>query len=228
MQIKKTSDQSYRYAKILLMGGAGTGKTHAIGTLPEDKTLILNIVQESGLFTLRNKNFDVLDISTLNDFDKAIEFLKTEEAKKKYQFIGVDSYSQFQKSLQALLEKQGFTGYKLWGLVKDASKKIVDELKVLPYHVIFTVEIKQEKDEEMGTFIYLPSIVGSAKDDVPYWLDEVYFLNKKGKAGEQPTYHLLTNAGSKYPCKSRAGVLPVQIDNPKLNEIIKKLIEVQK
>lgn len=225
MMIKKTSDQQYSYAKILLMGGAGSGKTHSIGTLPEDKTIILNIVEESGLFTLRNKNYDVIDITDVNSFQEAIKFLSKPESQSKYKFVAVDSYSQFQKSLKRKLEAQGFSGYKLWGLIQETTKDIVDNLKKLPYHVVFTVEIKSEKDEESGTFVYLPSVVGSAKDDIPYWLDEVYFMSKRGKAGEQPTYHLLTNAGSKYPCKSRAGNLPVIIDNPNLLDIFKKLVE---
>lgn len=127
--ITKTSDQSYAYAKVLLMGEYGTGKTYSIGTLPEDKTIILNIVQESGLFTLRKKNFDVINIRTLDDFKAAIEFLGKDESKAKYKFVAVDSYSQFQKYLKEEFEKQGETGYKLWGRIQECTKKLVDKLK---------------------------------------------------------------------------------------------------
>ena len=223
IKINNTSEQQYAYAKLLLMGSAGSGKTYQIGTLPESETLILNVLQESGLFTLRKKKFDVVNVATISDFENVIAFLKTDDAKK-YKYVAIDSYSQFQKSLAAQLERQGFSGFKLWGLVKDATKRIVDEFKLLPYHVIFTSEVKADKDEELGTFVYQPALSGTSKDDLPYWLDEVYFLTKRGKAGEMPTHHMLTAAGSKYPCKSRANCLPVMIDNPNLSEIIKKLI----
>lgn len=227
LPITKSSDQEYSWGKIVLMGAFGSGKTYSIGTLPESETIVLNILQESGMRTIRHKTFDILNIRGVADFKEAIKDLGTDAYKQKYKYVAVDSYSQFNKYLEAELTAQGYTGFKLWGLIKSITKELVDDLKKLPYHVVFTCEVKAEKEESTGEIVFLPSLAGAAKDDLPGWVDEVYFLGKFGKVGENPSYQLLTRSGSKYPCKTRSNdkngqpILPVKIENPNLFEIFK-------
>jgi len=218
VQITKTSDQKYQYANILIFGESGSGKTHFLGTAPEGEMIIFNITSESGMMTLRNKNIDVIDIGSLKDMEEALRWLETEGIKK-YRYVGIDSFSQFQKNLEKNLSS---TGFALWADIKDITKEIVDKIKLLPINFIALCEIELKDDE--GAVKYIPSLVGTAsKNNVTYWFDEVYFFEKTGKAGDTPTYRALTNAGSKYPCKSRIGGLPIVVENPTIPFVIEKL-----
>lgn len=217
VQITKTSDQKYQFANILIFGESGSGKTHFLGTAPEGEMIIFNVMSESGLMTLREKGIDVIDINSLKDMEEALKWLETEGIKK-YRYVGIDSFSQFQKGLEKQISA---TGFQLWGQVKEITKELVDRVKGLPINFVALCEVSMKDDE--GGIKYIPSLIGSSKDEVPYWFDEVYFFEKTGKAGEKPTYRALTNSGSKYPCKSRIGSLPIVIENPTITFVIEKL-----
>jgi len=217
VKITKTSDTKYQYANILIFGESGSGKTHFLGTAPKGEMVILNITSESGMLTLRNKDIDIIDINSVSDFEEALRWLATEGVKK-YKYVGIDSFSQFQKSL----EKQSrTTGWEMWAEIKQITKSMVDRIKEMPINLIALCEVGLKDDD--GMVKYIPSLVGKSKDEVAYWFDEVYFFEKTGKSGDMPTYRALTNSGSKYPCKSRIGTLPVVIENPTINFVIEGL-----
>jgi len=224
--INKTSDAKYLFANILIFGESGSGKTHFLGTAPENEMVIFNIASESGLLTLRGKNIDVITINDLTEMEYALKWLETEGVKK-YKYVSIDSFSQFQKNLERQLPKTK-DGFELWRTIKDITKMVVDRIKVMPINFVAICEISLKDDE--GAVKFVPSLLGSSKDDIAYWFDEVYFFEKTGKAGDVPTYRALTNSGSKYPCKSRIGTLPVVMNNPTIIEVIetlKPLMEVQ-
>lgn len=216
--ITKTSDVKYQYVNILLFGESGSGKTHFLGTAKENETIIFNIVSESGLLTLRNKNIDVIEIKDFNDMSNALDWLEKEGCKK-YKYVGIDSFSQFQKNLEKQSTKKGFD---LWGDIKIKTKAVVDRLKAIQINVIAICEVEIKDDD--GAIKFIPSLVGtSSKNEISYWFDEVYWFEKTGKAGDKPTYRALTNSGSKYPCKSRLGCLPLVIENPNIPMIFESL-----
>lgn len=217
VQITKTSDRKYQYANILIFGESGSGKTHFLGTAPENEMVIFNITSESGMLTLRGKNIDVIDIGSLREMDDALKWLETEGIKK-YRYVGIDSFSQFQKNLEKQISA---TGFQLWAEVKEITKAVVDRIKSLPINLVALCEVSMKDDE--GGIKFIPSLVGSSKDEIAYWFDEVYFFEKTGKAGDKPVYRALTNSGSKYPCKSRIGGLPIVVENPTIPFVIEKL-----
>jgi len=217
VQITKTSDQKYQYANILIFGESGSGKTHFLGTAPEGEMIIFNITSESGMLTLRGKNIDVIDIGSLREMEEALKWLETEGVKK-YRYVGIDSFSQFQKNLEKQISA---TGFQLWAEVKEITKAVVDRIKSLPINLVALCEVSMKDDD--GGLKFIPSLVGSSKDEISYWFDEVYYFEKTGKAGEVPVYRALTNSGSKYPCKSRIGGLPIVVENPTIPFVIEKL-----
>lgn len=217
VQITKTSDQKYQYANILIFGESGSGKTHFLGTAPEGEMIIFNITSESGMLTLRGKNIDVIDIGSLREMEEALRWLETEGVKK-YRYVGIDSFSQFQKNLEKQISA---TGFQLWAEVKEITKAVVDRIKSLPINLVALCEVSMKDDD--GGLKFIPSLVGSSKDEISYWFDEVYYFEKTGKAGEIPVYRALTNSGSKYPCKSRIGGLPIVVENPTIPFVIEKL-----
>lgn len=223
IKIKKTSDQSFSFVNFLVFGESGAGKTTFLGSGNEAETLILNIVSESGLLTLRKKNIDVIDILTKEDMFEALDWIE-KEGVNKYKVICIDSFSQFQKNLEKSIP--GGTGgavFEKWNKIKEITRNVVDRLKSMPVHFVAICEIAMKDDD--GAIKFIPSLVGSSKDEISYWFDEVYFFEKTGKAGEMPKFRALTQSGSRYPCKSRIGTLPVVIENPTLPVVLDNLMQ---
>ena len=221
LEIKRVSDQEFGWAKILIFGEAGSGKTHLASTYPADKILFINVVSESGLMTLRSKGFDcdVVDVSGYVQMFDTLTYLKTQA--HKYELIYIDSLSQWQKALEGEIPECKGNKFEKWNKIKELTKQIVDLIKEVPCHVVSTCEIQRDKDEESGGYLFLPSLLGSSREQISYWFDEVYFLNRTSQKPNAPiTYSMLTSAGSKYPCKSRMNLQQV-IEKPNLEEIIK-------
>jgi hypothetical protein len=219
IEVKKVSDLEFSYAKILIFGESGSGKTYFASTYIPEKTLFINVRAESGMMTLRalGVDIDTISIDTYADMKEAITWVKANGGK--YDLIYIDSLSQWQRNLENEIP-EGNNKFAKWGTIKDYTKEVIDAFKALPFHVVFTCEIKKDKDENAGDIMYTPSLLGSSRDDIPYWFDEVYyFIRFQSKMSDPISYKALTSAAMKYPCKSRLR-LPTMIDNPKLSEII--------
>lgn len=219
LEFGNTGDEEFGYAKILIFGESGTGKTYFAGTYDNEKTLLINVKAESGTMTLRSKgiNLKTITINNYADMKAAINWLK--ENGSEFELIFIDSLSQWQKNLEKEIPETG-NKFAKWNTIKDYTKEIVDSFKQLPFHVVFTCEIKKDKDETTGEVFYQPSLLGSSKDDIPYWFDEVYYFTRvQTKIGEPIAYKCMTAAAMKFPCKSRLG-LPIIIDSPKLTDIL--------
>ena len=94
LEIGNTADQEFGYAKILIFGESGTGKTHFASTYDNKKTLLINIKAESGTMTLRSKGISLqtLTVDKYADMKAAIEWVK--ENGFKFELIFIDSLSQ--------------------------------------------------------------------------------------------------------------------------------------
>lgn len=193
MLIKKTSDEEYSYLNMLILGESGSGKTKFLGTTDNDKTLIINVKSESGMFTLKDKQLDVVDVNSFDEMIRVLDELRLKETK--YKFIGVDSFSQLQKNFEK--QSKMTDKFKLWAEIKENTKVIVDLAKLLPMHFVFTCEAKMDKDEETGATKYLPLMAGSAKDELPYWFDIIlYFQKWQAKENDKVQYFARSNSSS--------------------------------
>ena len=219
VEIKKVSDLEFGYAKILVFGESGSGKTYFASTYDSEKVLFINVKAESGMMTLRalGADIDVLDVNNYADMKEVVEWIKTNGSK--YDVLYIDSFSQWQNNLENETPETG-NRFAKWNTIKEYTKEIIDNFKALPFHVVFTCEIKTDKDEASGEIKYNPSLLGSSKDHIPYWFDEVYYFTRfQNKINDPISYKALTSAAMKYPCKSRLR-LPANIDNPNLKDII--------
>jgi len=217
IRINKTSDKKYSYQNLLIMGESGCGKTHFLGTADNAKTLVVNVVSESGVMTLADKNIDVTEVNSFDEIMNVLKYLKTE--KHTYEFLGIDSVSQLQKNFEKEITGGG-NKFEKWKIIKDNTKKMIDGIKLLPMHTCCTSEVAVKDDDE--SLKYVPSLVGSSKDDFTYWFDIVLYFSKfQSKEGEEVVYRALSNSASKYPCKDRTKKLPMVIENPNWLDISK-------
>jgi hypothetical protein len=89
------------------------------------------------------------------------------------------------------IDKPG--GFSVYGLVKSKLNDIVSKCILIAPHVICTALITAEKDDITGEIFFLPSVIGSMKDDIGAWFDAVCYteVDKKPTTGEK-VYKLVT------------------------------------
>lgn len=237
MLIQSTDKLTATRAKILLYGESGTGKTRLAGTFP-GKTLIISA--ESGLLSLKRKAIDFVDLSS-DDNGKEVpqtkriarlgevyQYLLTEEAKKKYSYIVLDSLSELGECLVAeLSEKPEYQkdGRAMWGEYLKRMTTLAKRFRDLPdYGVMITCQAEADKDE-MGKRFMGVLLQGQIKKKIPYMFDEVYLLAiAKSETGQKRV--LLTAKSDSNECKSRLD-LPGLFEDPDMTKII-ELIEGKK
>jgi phage nucleotide-binding protein len=174
---------------MVLYGRPGTGKTTACGTLPN--TLILDTERGSGSLTKLSNPPDVAEINTLKDLEEAYIFLKS--GNHKYEHIVIDTFTEIQKMILAEvmtasavkdptrdINQATLLDYKK---TSNALRNIIRKFKDLPYTIIFTAHVREDKDEETGKLLVKPSMTPTVSEDLAAFVDVILFLtvDKSGK-----------------------------------------------
>lgn len=236
MKIFNTDQVGDSSLKILVYGESGAGKTTLAGTIKEP-TLIISA--EAGLLSLKGKKIDVIDLS-LDDEGKVIpqenrivrlsevyKYLLTDEAKKKYKWIFVDSLTEISQNLMAALYKE-FPERKdtlpMYGENSKRMRSIVKTFRDLPfYNVVITALSMVDKDENNQRYTGI-NIVGKLSDSLPAFFDEVFYLHVDKETSERV---LVTEKSDKLVCKDRSGKLD-KFEKPDLSQIASKILGEKK
>lgn len=146
MPIKKinTSDVEHQHPFVLIVGKSGAGKTYALGTLPEEKTLILAI--EPGLLTLSDKNIDVWKIESVEDLIDAYKELKNGS---EYENVCIDSLTELSEMAFAALKPQ-FKKSQTFDLYNEFTTRMISIIKSfrdLHQYNIFVTSLLKETDD---------------------------------------------------------------------------------
>lgn len=206
INIKNTNvDVKANGLKVLVYGGPGAGKTRLIQTI-EGKPLILSA--ESGLLSIKDSNIDYIEINKFDDLRESFAFISLSDEASKYDWICLDSLSEIAEIClddELKINKDGRKAYlemqiKLINLTKS--------FRDLKKNVYISAKMSQEKDDFAGMMMYAPMFPGSKlAAQIPYLLDEVYYLNKHlDEEGKIVTY-FLTTQDKNYKAKNRCGKL---------------------
>ena len=200
--IKNTKDIAKDGVKVLLYGNSGFGKTSQLGTL-QGKTLILSA--ESGLLVLKDKDIDVIDITSIQTLGEVYVALASGELV--YDNIGLDSLTEIGEMIVSeLLEDEYYSdpsnAFVLW---KEYSKRMMNICKkfrdLKGVNVVLTS--LSEPVDSNGTMKYLPQIPAKkVQTKLVSLFDEVYYgtMDKDGKR----IVH--TRSSNIFDAKSRANV----------------------
>lgn len=241
MKINTTKDFGVDRIKMLIVGEPGSGKTTLAGTIKEP-TLVISA--EAGLLVLKDKEIDVIDIST-DDEGKVIpeekridrlkdvyKFLLTKEAQDKYKWIFIDSITEINENLIASLHKkypEKKDILKLFGDNAKVMKEIIKSYRDIPfYNVVFTCLVTNDQNDD-GQVMKKPMLSGKIKDSVAAFFDEVFLLftipdKDDAKADRRK---LLTGAHNNvHFTKDRSGRLNLAED-PDLQKIADKINQKQ-
>lgn len=230
MKISNTQSDANHPIKMLIFGESGSGKTSLAGTIKEPTLLIS---AESGLLTLKNKSIDVIDVSQddagniipkekrIARLGEAYQYLLTDEAKKKYKWIFIDSLTELSQNMVEQLNVE-FPERKdslvMYGENAKRMRSLVKSFRDMPfYNVVFTALSTVDKDEN-GTRFTNIDLIGSFANKLPGFLDEVFYLHVD-KDGNRS---LLTQRTDRVVSKDRSGRLD-KFEPADLNLISEKI-----
>ncbi len=187
IKIKKTNEVKTLGASMVLYAPSGTGKTTAIGTLPEGKTLIIDT--EGGTRSIDNMCHDVVEVRSLPELQEALIICQ----RGKYKFIVIDSISELEK--RVLLSRKDsksklFLSMKEYAETAEVMRTYVrkiSDLKKKGMFIVFTaLEMTNEvtNDEEENTK-RCPLVSKKFYEEFCGIADLVCRLTIKGKTGER-------------------------------------------
>jgi len=123
MKKTKTNEIKQQHIFGLITGFSGTGKTFALGTLPEKDTLLIDV--EGGFLTLKNKNFEVWKIDSASELQEAYRELKNGT---KYKHVGIDSFTEVGELLFTSL-RPNYTKAHNFGLYEEFTRQMIGMTK---------------------------------------------------------------------------------------------------
>lgn len=206
--ITSTKDMNLDYAKCVLYGPPGSGKTTAAATWP--KPLLLSA--ESGLLSIRDKTIDVWTIDQWEDFDEAFKYLRHDKTHD-YKSVVVDSLTEAQKKLNEYLVRkfpamkrayENLTSESDWGANISMMREKCRGFRDLPMHVVFIALSQDVKlDDEVVT---RPALNGKTlPDELCGWVDAVIYCPGPQKDEDGVQRYL----GQTIPAKGRRAKIRV-------------------
>lgn len=205
-KIQNTNNFENDRITCVVYGNPGAGKTY-LSTTIEEPTLILSA--ESGLLSIRGKGLDFWEINSFVDLREAYEYLQTEEAKKKYKWIYLDSLTEINEKLLEIQKKKypdPDKTFKMWGEFKDTLIAFIKSYRDFkPYNVVFTALSAIDKDE-LGMRYTSVDINTRLSLAIPKFFDEVFYLQVINVEGKQ-VRKLLTSEYKNIIAKDRSGKL---------------------
>ena len=208
--------------KILVIGHEGVGKTNFIKTMPrpiyifsfdngyqtlagEDKITVGLCVDED-----RYKPHAYLDFTTQFDkLQKGLKYKNTDGTEKPYKTIAIDSISFLSTFLFDHLQRVNNNidkpgGYGVYGAVKSKLQDILNKAIIISEYVVVTALLDTDKDEDTGELFFVPSVVGSTKNEMGAWFDAVFYMTvDKNPTTGIKTYKMLTVGDRRQKAKLR-------------------------
>jgi len=208
--------------KILLIGAEGTGKTTFIKTMPKPIYLFsfdkgyLSLAGEDGITVGLCMDEDRLKPHAYADFKakfdalkKGIKYKWTDGKEEAYQTIAIDSLSFLSTFLFDHLQRMNNNvdkpgGYAVYGAVKSKMQDIINQSVMLAEHVVCTALLDSTKDDITGEIFFVPTMVGSMKNEIGAWFDAVLYMQvDKNPSTGVKQYKMLTVGDRRQKAKLR-------------------------
>lgn len=232
MKIEKIADVPKNpYAKIMIFGGSGIGKT--LASCIAKKALVVNC--EGGLLCLEKYKdyFEMLglDVCKPESMDDLLDlFVMLKDTDHGYETVILDSLTEIQKmSLEHIMASPKHKGdpdtpsLQDYGINTNQVRKLVRVFRDLPMHVVFTALDIESKDDTDGTLRMMPLLTPKLQEEVMGYMDIVGYLFMSADEDGKPVRKLLTQPTGKYRAKDRSGTLGIGLVNPTMYDITCKL-----
>jgi len=232
--------------KILVIGMEGAGKTNFIGTMPKpiylfsfDKgfdTLAGMPGIKVGVCMDESRYMPKAYMEFKAQFDllrKGLKYKWPDGREEAYKTIAIDSMSflstllyDHEQKINNSIDKQG--GFGVWGNVKSKLQDIVNQAVLASEYFVCTALLETTKDDITGEIFFVPSMMGSMKNEVGAWFDAVFYMtvDKNPNTGEKK-YQMLTVGDRRQKAKIRLpsaiGNVISAVEQPSFESIMKKI-----
>ena len=216
-----TTNKATRFAKALVYGPAGVGKTTLCKTAPEP----IIISAESGLLALSDVKLPVIEITSAEDLDDAYNFIQSSEKAKHFKTICLDSVTDIAEVLLADLLELHKDPRQAYGEVANQMGKMIRKFRdIKDRHIYFTAKSKKTIDA-FNIITYSPHMPGQQLPlNMPYWFDLVLPL-KIGQTKEGKKFrYLQTQPDVMWEAKDRSGCLP-DPQKPDLTDVFNRVLK---
>jgi len=210
----------YHKAKILLIGGTGSGKTVAASktgkvlygiTELQGVPAIDENNPEAGIWRTSKKEVGITSPAAIQEFRKT---LTDHRLPDRYDFVVLDSLTDIQRIIKRAYQKpDGEMMKNGWNRTIDTTTRIALEVRDLPVHVIVTV-ISKEVDDN-GTLVHRPALTG--RDLVPQlgqFFNLVGFCYRRLLPDGRIRHEVMFRASEKYMSKGMPALRDIEPPEP--------------
>lgn len=226
IQLKRTSAVEPAFAKILVYGASGAGKTTLIPSLPNP--IVLSA--EAGLLSIRGSDIPYIEITDIESLYEAFEWINGSDEAKVFESIALDSISEIAEVVLSAEKKRTTDNGKLvdprqaYGATQDKVIDLCRAFRDLPgRHVYMSAKVERAQDD-MGRLLYNPSMPGNKLGQaIPYLFDEVLALRAEADGNGNITRMLQTSTDGVWNAKDRSGRLDMW-EPADLGAVIRKVL----
>jgi len=175
--ITSTKDMALDYAKVVLYGPPGSGKTTMGATFPS----VLFLSAESGLLSVRDKAIDVWTVNEWEDMEEAYSFLR--KGDHQYKSVVIDSLTEVQKKLHEYIVRkfpakrrdyEDLMSQADWGYAIDRLRKMCRAFRDLPMNVVFIALDQTDTSEDAS--VTKPALSGKTMAvELLGWVDAAIY-----------------------------------------------------
>lgn len=187
MKIEKLTDRA-RYAKVLVYGESGVGKTTFASSAPGP---ILWLESEGGTGSIAEADLPKIDIARVTSLETYREALGLLQADPNaYKTVVLDSFTETQalilKEIMHMAVKSDpnrdeFSPlFSEWGRLTGVMREIARGFRDLPMHTVITALQREDTDELTGRVKVRPRLSPTLADELPGFMDAVGYLYAKG------------------------------------------------
>lgn len=220
-----TTKECGKFAKVLVFGKSGVGKTKLIGTAP--KPIIIS--GENGLLSLNTgPKIPVIEVKNHLDLDEAYTMVMSPKCAK-FETVSLDSVSEIAENCLQYFKDNPPDGNPdpraAHGAMIDALMPILKKFRdINNKHVYFIAQLKRTEDQYTGIDTFAPSAPGRViGPKLPYWFDFVLPMRIGEKEGGGKYRYLQTQPCLQYVAKSRGENLR-DMEPPNLSKLFKKVL----
>lgn len=210
------------FARVLILGPYGGGKTTAVITTAPAPVLVLNADGDSSLnyAATQTKDFVALDIATEAAWNRSTKLAEKAAKDGQVKSIVLDTVSLLSSSLVDELSTQTWeNSFKMWGHLGDILRGGIRRLLRSPAHVFIICHM--DPTSEVDTAGILPMIAGSVKGWLPATVqDRVLFEIKPGRTPHERVFLVGAQEKWGHGCRNakRSCVIPADV-----GELLKEL-----
>jgi len=207
--------------KALVYGRSGIGKTRLCATAPGP----IIVSAENGLLSLRDQSVPAIEIRTLDDLNRALDYLMGAGGAA-FHTIAIDSISDIAEKVLANAKAGTKDGRKAYGDLADQMWDTIRAFRdIRGKCVVMVAKAQYVKDETTGITRWAPAMPGKTlTQGLAYQFDEVFHLGSyKGAGGE--FIALQTKTDLQYEAKDRSGALDFY-EYPDLTAVFNKIYGV--